>query len=158
MATLMGMVSEDLKGPITSGLNTDTELTKQVRLLLASLERSRQSRRLVTSSFSVLRFYVAHEIEAHTILTTSEAVRILFDAMQAHAEENEIMEDGLLIFMGLTKKAKDREAVRRALPVYALNMLATFQARIDLGSPGHRTLESLSRRLIGGGGGVKSTF
>jgi len=155
MKALVGMVNEDL-GSAPSAV-ADTALTKQVQKLLASLEASPESRRLVSSSFSVLRFYVSHEPDACIILTTPEAVRILFDAMQAHADENEVMEDGLLIFMGLTKEAKDRDLIRRALPVYVLEMLSTFQARIDQGSPGHRTLGSLSRRLSGGGG-VKSTF
>jgi hypothetical protein len=149
------MVSEDLKAQAPLAV-ANMALTKQVHKVLASLEASPESRRLVSSSFSVLRFYVAHEPDACNILTTHEAVRILFDAMQAHVDENEIMEDGLLIFMGLTERAKNREMIRSALPVYGLNILATFQARIDQGSPGHHTLESLSQRLSGGG--IKSTY
>jgi len=153
MKALVGMVNEDL-GSAPSAV-ADTALTKQVQKLLVSLKASPESRRLVSSSFSVLRFYVSQP-DACIILTTPEAVRILFKAMQAHSDENEVMEDGLLIFMGLTKEAKDRDLIRRALPIYGLKMLSTFQARIDQGSPGHPTLESLSRRLSGGG--VKSTF
>jgi hypothetical protein len=152
MKSLVEMINEDMQAPSAVA---DTALTKQVHKLLASLEASPESRRLVSSSFSVLRFYVAHEPDACTILTTSKAVRILFDSMQAHADENETMEDFLMIFMGLTK-AKDRQTITTALPVYGLDMLATFQARIDQGSPAHRTLESLIRRLSGGS--IKSTF
>lgn len=150
MESLMVMVREDLKTPDSPAV-AKTALKKQVHKLLASLEAFPESRRLVSSSFSVLRFYVAYEPDACNILTTAEAVRILFDAMQAHVDENEIIEDGLLILMGLTETAKNREMIRSALPVYGLNILATFQARIDRGSPGHRTLDSLKRRLSEGG-------
>lgn len=155
MKSLVCMVNEDLRGRAPSAV-ADTALTKQVQKLLASLEAFPESRRLVSSLFSVLRFYVTHEPDAWSILTTPEAVRILFDAMQAHAHENEIMEDGLLIFMELSNNAKYRQIIRASMPVYGLDMLATFQARIDQGSPGHRTLESLSRRL--NGGGIQSTY
>ena len=141
MKSLVEMINEDMQAPSAVA---DSALTKQVKMLLASLEASPGSRRLASSSFSVLRFYVAHEPDACTILTTPEAIRILFDAMQAHEDENETMEDFLLIFMEMTEKAKGRETIRRSLPVYGLDMLATFQARIDQGSPAH----VLSRRML----------
>lgn len=131
----------------SSSSSPDKALSKQVGKLLRSLEQSPGSRRLVTSGLSVLRYYAAHEPDTRPLLITPYAVRVIWDAMQTHPSENDILEDGLNIFMHLTKSLKDRAIVRESLPVYGLQLLQSFKARVDRGSSGYRTLDSLSRRL-----------
>lgn len=162
MKTLVGLVNKDFDTVLdkskgkdmrsssaaagsSSSSSPDKALNKQVGKLLRSLEQSPGSRRLVTSGLSVLRYYAAHEPDTHPLLTTPDGVRVIWDAMQAHPSENDILEDGLNILMHLTKSSKDRAMVRESLPVYGLQLLQSFKARVDRGSSGY--LDSLSRRL-----------
>jgi hypothetical protein len=126
-----------------------TPLSKKVGDLLARLEKSPESQCCTSSSFSVLRYIAGHEPAAYAQLTTPKAIRIIWDTMQVHSCQNDVWEDGLAILMHLTKKRKDREVVRQALPVYALDLLDNLKKRTDEGSQAFVGLESLIR-LLGG--------
>ena len=154
MKTLVGLVNEDLAAAQDNSLKTksqpavvDPALVKQIKDLLSSFEKTPLNRRLVTSGMGVLRYYACHEEDAHPLLTTPEAVRILWDTMQLHFEENDCLEDFVTILMCLTEKAEERASMQQGLPLYGIQLLAKCRHRVDKGSRAHRALSVLIKRM-----------
>lgn len=144
--------------PPPSSVGVDPSMAKQLRDLLAALERAPQDRRLAVNGLSVLRYYAAHEPAAHALLLQPEALRALWDAAQLHALDgaggsDAVLESFLAVLLCLTEHHADRACVRGSLPAYAPFLVGRLRGRMDRGSSGARALEVLVRRLGVGSSG-----